>query len=209
MNNIKVHLIAPKDKNKWPKIWRHCYQFWENCSYDVKLWNDEEDIDYLIKEDNPEFFEVIRQLPVMYKVDYVRYIILEKIGGACFDMDVEIFHDFLPMLDPSKIYIAESSNPKELVQNSIMINLKPNSFWGHVKKYSQYKVTSNFEKCQNFHSETPPGVIVRKTVGPLLLSKFIKSTRFENNINLLANIHFNRSHDVRFSYHHHTGNWVY
>ena len=212
-NNLLIHLIAPKIKDKWHPIWEHCYKFWENSSYNVKLWDDEE-IDQLLKEDDEEFFKIINVLPKIYKIDYVRYVILEKFGGAYFDMDVEVILDFLPLLDLKKIYIIESSyQTDEIVQNSIMISLDRTSnstdFWGVVKGYSKLKIIDNIKDCKKGkYCKLPKGTITREVVGPIMLSEVYKIYAKLYNIQLLSHLHFNRfPHDVKICHHHQTGWW--
>jgi mannosyltransferase OCH1-like enzyme len=210
-NNLLIHLIAPKNKDKWHPIWKHCYKFWENSNYNIKLWNDE-DIDQLLKEDDKEFYEILNTLPNIFKFDYIRYIILEKFGGAYFDMDVEVIRDFLPLLNLKKIYIVESSHQKdEYVQNSIMISLEKtwisSYFWNAVKKHSKFKVKTNIENCKNYFSKLPGGTNVRETVGPIMLSEVYKAYS-NSNFQLLSHLHFNNTpHDIKICNHHQTGNW--
>lgn len=203
-----IHLMAPKDKTKWHPIWHKCYSIWETSPYKIKLWYDE-DIDTLLKEDNKEFFNILNTLDKIYKIDYVRYLILEKFGGAYFDMDVELFIDFLPSINPHKIYLMGADSNDEIVQNSIMISSKEHSlFWSDLKKHIQFKIKNNLNECSDLNAVLPIGTIVRQTVGPIILSEYIKSNRSNNSIEVLASQHFNRgSNEIKFSYHHQTGVW--
>jgi mannosyltransferase OCH1-like enzyme len=212
-NDITIHLFAPKDKNKWHPVWKHCYKFWENSNYKVILWDDES-IDKLLQEDDNIFFEKINSLDKIFKLDYARYLILEKFGGAYFDMDVEVIIDFLPFLSPKPIYIVEASyQVDEIVQNSIMISLEKTKdsthFWNHVREHSKYKIINNFESCKNFYSKLPCGTIVRETVGPIMLSNAYSSYHNIYNIQLLSHLHFNRyPHNFKVCIHHQVGTWV-
>ena len=210
-NNFLIHLIAPKNRNKWHPIWEHCFKFWENSSYNIKLWNDEEDIDSLLQEDDYDFFSKLNSLDKIFKLDYVRYLILKKFGGAYFDMDVEINLDFLHLLDPKKIYIVQSHSLDEIVQNSIMIGLDPTSqssfFWESVKNYSKSKIISSFKNCKDLFYKLPHGTNVRETVGPIMLSEAYKAYENEN-FQLLSHLHFNNTfHDIKICHHHQTGIW--
>ena len=211
-NNLLIHLIAPKDKSKWPTLWNHCYKFWENSNYNINLWDDES-IDELLKKDDDEFFLELNSLDKIFKLDYVRYLILEKFGGAYFDMDVEVMLDFLPLLNPKRIYIIEATHQvDEIVQNSIMISLKntsnSNYFWNHVKEYSKSKIRSNFENCKNKYYKLPHGTNVREAVGPIMLSEVYKAYADVCNIQLLSHLHFNCfPHDIKICIHHQTGVW--
>ena len=203
-----IHLIAPKNQQLWHPIWHHCYNIWKSSPYEIKMWGDE-DVDNLLKEDDEEFFKLIDTLPKIYKIDYVRYIILEKFGGAYFDMDVELYIDFIPSINPNKIYLMGSDSHEETVQNSIMVSSLPNSIlWSDLKNHIKYKIKDNFNKCLDLNSILPIGTIVRKMVGPIILSKHVKLNRSSTPIEILAYQHFNRgNNEIKFTYHHQTGIW--
>tara|TARA_R110002012_G_scaffold5178_1_gene23739 strand:- start:1035 stop:1697 length:663 start_codon:yes stop_codon:yes gene_type:complete len=211
-NNLLIHLVAPKNRNKWHPIWEHCYKFWENSSYNVKLWNDQEDIDNLLKEDDFSFFKILQTLPKIFKIDYVRYIILEKFGGAYFDMDIEVKLDFLPFLSTQRTYLMEASVKEEKVQNSIMVSLDrtpfSNYFWNTVKNYSKSKIINNPKICKDEFSILPKWTNVKKMVGPIMLSEVYKHHLNDSNIQLLSHLHFNVfPHDLKICTHHQTGIW--
>lgn len=165
-----IHLITAgkyQDPNKWPNIWRKCYKSWEGCPYKIKIWNNEK-INILLKEDDEEFFNILNNLPPIYKWDYVRYIILEKFGGAYFDMDVEIIDSsFFNKLPLNKMFFMEGTSGSYL-ENSIMItpiNLYYEEFWEKIKNYAQYIVKSSPKTTLTPHN-------VQTKVGSGMLSKF-------------------------------------
>jgi hypothetical protein len=210
-----IHLLAPKDQSKWPKIWHHCHNIWKTSPYEIKMWNDE-DIDQLLKEDDEEFFkDYLSNLKPIFKWDYVRPLILKKFGGAYFDMDVEIFFNFLPQLNPNIIYIVGGHTEvekREIVQNSIMIsylNEMSFNFWNDIQQYFKYNVKTNFLDCKEPYSRIIKDQIVIDTVGPYALSRFVKANEHMSPpVEILdANI-FNRGpNTIRFSFHHQTGAW--
>ena len=162
-----IHLIAPKDKSKWNDTWFQCYHSWTGYPFEIRMWHDE-DVDQLLKEDDEEFFNILNSLHPIYKWDYVRYVILEKFGGAYFDMDVKIVDaSFFKKLDRSKVYIMEGTVGTYL-ENSIMITPHDSpltEYWKRLKFASQHNI-----KTTPNHKLTPDNVIW--TVGPGLLSKF-------------------------------------
>lgn len=204
LNPPLIHLLAPKDQTKWPGIWHKCYDIWKSSPYKIKMWHDE-DIDQLLKEDDLDFFNVINTFHKIYKIDYVRYVILEKFGGAYFDMDLEIVKDFIPLLNPQRIYLMEG-RLNEYVQNSIMINLKPsynNSFfvWGGLKNISKKNILNNTNLSKEKNN-------VSKLVGPLALSNFISSFSKQIDYELLSYHHFaSLTSEICFTKHHHTSVW--
>lgn len=209
-----IHLIAAgklEDPIHWPEIWHKCYNIWKSSPYEIKLWKNK-DIDNLLKEDDEEFFNTLNSLPPVYKWDYVRYLILETYGGAYFDMDVEIVRDFLPHLNPQKIYFM-GGKINEYVQNSIMINLLPKGqerffMWQAIKNTCKFTILNNIDEAKKEEN-----TIVM--AGPLFLSKwlaqnskFLKDLRVE--YELLSHHHFSSlTNEISFSRHHHTALWEY
>ena len=201
-----IHLLAPKDQTKWPDIWHHCYNIWESIPYKIKLWGDK-DIDQLLKEDDEEFFNILDTLNPVYKWDYVRYLILEKFGGAYFDVDIEVIDgSFFNKLIQDRIYLMEGTTGT-YVENSIMItpsNLALSEYWKRLKKYSQYIIKSS-----------PTNKLIKENViwkvGPGLLSKFFldhhlntKSRQWE----ILGYQQFgSKTNNVVYTRHHQTAIW--
>jgi mannosyltransferase OCH1-like enzyme len=195
-----IHLLAPKDQTLWPKIWYKCYDIWKTSPYKIKMWYDE-DIDQLLKEDDKEFFNsYLSKLDKIYKFDYVRYLILEKFGGAYFDMDIEIVRDFIFLLNKDVVYIMEG-NRDEYLQNSIMISPPNNRLWTNIKYYCKWNVINHFEKCRSSNFWTV------NTVGPLALSSYF--SKFKPPFEMLSYHHFSTTtNTLSFSKHHNTISWV-
>jgi mannosyltransferase OCH1-like enzyme len=201
-----VHLITAgqmENPSNWPEIWHKCYKSWENCPYEIKMWRDS-DINQLLKEDDKEFFSILNTLHPIYKWDYVRYIILEKFGGAYFDMDVEITDpSFLYKLKKDEIYISEG-NWNSSLSNHIMISSKtPYSdlIWDSIKETSKNIILNNLDKCKN----NPNNSIY--TSGPIFLSNY--SSRWSFKYSKLGWPQFS-SIDSKLSYskHHETSYWL-
>jgi hypothetical protein len=207
-----IHLIAPKNKNKWPPIWEDCYNYWVNSPYTIKLWNDEEDIDNILKEDNLDFFNLINQLPKIFKLDYVRPILLKKYGGMYIDMDIEILFDFIPQFNPNIFYVMgghKGISKEEIAQNSLLVsptNTLP--LWDDLKNYYNYNVRRYFQDCKEPYSRVFKGQIISETVGSIALSRFIKSYKYYYDIEILNADYFNRGNKtIKFSHHHQTHQW--
>mgnify|MGYP003654512883 CR=1 FL=1 len=101
-----THFLAPSDKSKWPHKWNVCLKSWQKHSCCIKVWSDE-DIDAFIKCKDPEFYEVLNGLHKIFKLDYVRSLILESIGGIYSDMDIELISPFVHQLNKNKIRLIE------------------------------------------------------------------------------------------------------
>jgi mannosyltransferase OCH1-like enzyme len=204
-----IHLISTIPKHKWPPIWHKCYNIFQNLPYEVKLWN-KEDIVNLTLEHNKEFYkEYLSKLDEIYLIDYVRYIILDKFGGAYFDLDIELVVDFLPLLDSKTVYLLEGGLG-ELVTNAIMITYKECDLWEHILTKAKFNIIKDFELAKQNQFNTT------KLVGPQFLSnwvaKFWNSLRQQRaylpNIELLGYEQFNNPlNTFSFTKHYSTHVW--
>lgn len=199
-------MLAPKDRNTWPKIWNKCLKSWSKTDNHIKIWYDEEIYEF-IKNYDSRFFDILKTLPKIYTIDFVRYLILEKLGGAYFDLDVELLLDFTPQIDENKIYIVEAFAGDEDVQNSIMIS-PPHPFWTGICSYVRNEIYKNYEKIMENPFDEPdndiPGTRVRRMTGPIALSSYLKKS--DEKITMLPNLCFNES-EIGFTKHHGTGRW--
>ena len=209
---MTIHLITAgnlENPNTWPELWHHCYNIWKSSPYEIKLWGDR-DIDQLLKEDNEEFFNILNTLPPIYKWDYVRYLILEKFGGAYFDMDVEIVDgSFLGKLNPNKIYIMEGTTGS-YIENSIMIstfNSIDRKIWKGIKTYSQTEIL----KALKTHDLKNDMGLVVDFVGADLLSKFIllQLKLFNVNCEILSYPQFGSlTNEISYTRHYQSSYWL-
>ena len=206
-NNMNIHFLAPENKEKWPLVWKKCFNTWTQSKYDINVWTDE-GVDNLLIEDDKEFFDILNTLPPIYKFDYVRYLILEKYGGAYIDMDVELIEDFFHRLNPEKIYLIEGTRGT-YVENSMMISPKDSinqEIWKRLKIFSKNTIIQNFKECSD-----PLNVIW--TAGPGVLSTyFIKLMDLKapprSYFDILAWEHFsNPNGTLNFTKHYHTSAW--
>ena len=161
-----IHLISTLPESKWPKEWKHCYNRWKSGPYQIKLWGKEDIIKELIADDKEFYNNYLSKLDKIYQIDYVRYIILNKYGGAYFDMDVELIVDFIPLLNKKTTYILEGSIG-ELVSNAIIITYKEANMWEHIIERAKHNIIQYFSIAQQDNYNTV------KLVGPLFLSKWI------------------------------------
>ena len=202
---MTLHFLAPKNKNIWPDIWHTCLASWQKHYSDIKVWNDNE-IDDFIKKYDPNFFKVLNQSHKIFRLDYVRGLILEKIGGAYIDIDIELISPFMHQINNNNIYIIEAYAEDEVFQNSLMISSQSN-FWTEFLYHCRESIFKNLENVAMYPNikEKIPGTIVRKTVGPIALSDFIINNN--KKVKKLPNDLFNSSKDICFTKHHHTGIW--
>ena len=205
-----IHQLAPSDKSKWDPIWEKCHSSILKLPYEVKVWSDEQ-VDNELKDDDEHFYnEYLSVLHPIYKWDYVRYIILERYGGAYIDMDVEIVQDFFPLLNPNKCYIKEGHNGSYL-ENSIMVSLnKGTTLWLRAKDYCRGLLVNNFEMAKQSKDYTID------LVGPTALAKFFAYHVREREVTyntklfeILAHEHFGSlTNEVSFARHYNRSWWT-
>jgi mannosyltransferase OCH1-like enzyme len=203
---MTINFIAPSNKASWPILWHKCFKSWQKYYSNIILWNDNE-IDYLLKNYDYEFYKLLNSVDKIFKLDYVRALILYKYGGMYSDMDVELKSPFLHQLKKNETYIIGASCDDEYVQNSLMIGSDKN-LWEQFLKFSKELVKKHIEdikKFPNTPNEKIPGTIVRKTVGPIALSQFVLKNPVV--VNVLPGHLFNNSSEISFTKHHQTSTW--
>ena len=180
-----IHQIAPMDKSNWHPIWEECQksvmlQFPEP-EYEYKLWNDEEELENLIKNDFPFFLEIFKNYPKkIQRIDMARYFILFKYGGIYADMDFYFYKNIYNTLDMTKLNVTCSPwGDLEFLQNSLMASPKNCSIILkiidealHRSKY--YNCNVSQDKMQNY---------ISKTTGPKLITDvYYRNMRFINRL---------------------------
>ena len=198
-----IHLIiAGKYENKknWPPLWRHCYQSIEKLGYKIKIWDDKE-INNEIKSDDEEFYnKYLSKLDPIYKWDYVRYIILKRYGGIYMDMDVEVKLNFIPLLNPNKVYLAEGED-NCLVNNHIMISPPDYLFWNNIQQQLKYRLIREFDKAKTSEYWTV------ETVGPVGLSYVLAKEKYP--YTPLSRYHFGSENtNLQLCIHHSSNVWT-
>ena len=83
-------------KNEIPDLNLKCAESIKkmNSEFEYKLWKDD-DVDNIMKNDFPEYYEKFNELPRMImKIDMFRYFLMYKYGGIYTDMDYLMFKSF-------------------------------------------------------------------------------------------------------------------
>ena len=205
---MTLHFLAPENKDNWHPIWDKCFNTWVKSTHNLNVWTDK-GIDKLLQEDDKEFYEeYLKKLNPIYKFDYVRYLILEKYGGAYIDMDIELVNDFFPLLDSNSIYLAEGTSGN-YVENCMMIssNIRHNCpiFFERIKDFCKDRIKLNYNKCLQDKRQ------VLYNVGAKALSEFIITQQqfFSVNINRLSYEHFGSlKNTLSFTKHHYSNSWL-
>jgi mannosyltransferase OCH1-like enzyme len=171
-----IHQIAPSDKSNWHPVWEECQKTWlinfPSPEYEYKLWNDEEDLENLIKNDFPFFLDIFKNYSrKIQRIDMARYFILFKYGGIYADMDFYCYKNFYNTLDMTKPNITCSPwKDVEFLQNSLMASPKGNFVFLDIIDVASKR---------NFHE------LVSNSTGPKLISDvYDRLTSFINPLDL-------------------------
>ncbi|CAH6421261.1 DXD sugar-binding motif protein [uncultured virus] len=204
-----IHHIAPSDIKKWKKDWIECFPSWYKIyptpEYNHIMWNDENDLRDLIKNNFEWFLPIYDNYKEkIMKIDTVRYFILYQFGGIYADLDIKCFKNFYNFLDPEKISIVESPSVyTEFLQNSLMISPKNHHFWLEVIK----EAVISRKMCD-----------VLDVSGPRLLDRTLY--KYPEDINVLKKKYFNpgsnkyfknkstENNNNLYTHHLHTGSWT-
>lgn len=182
-----LHQIAPKDKSKWHPLWESCQQTWllnyPSPEYEYKLWSDEEDIENLIKNDFPFFYDIFMNYPKkIQRIDMAKYFILIKYGGIYADMDYYCYKNFYNLVEQNKASIPNSPFlDAEILQNSLIITPVNYPFF-----YSVIDEAIRRSFNVSITESTKPWIIteiISESVGPKLVSDVYE--RLKNSLNPL------------------------
>jgi hypothetical protein len=138
-----IHHIAPKDTNIWHPFWHRCRQSWldQFPDYEHKLWNDQEDIDNLVKTHYSKYWNLYQMFPVhIMRIDFARLCILHQYGGIYSDMDYYCYKNFELDLQHHDIYLVENLTEEytnATVENSLMAAVDNNKFFLDTMAYVQ------------------------------------------------------------------------
>ena len=135
-----VHQIAPKNTSVWHPFWPKCHESWKQ-HYEVVLWNDAEDIDGLICEHYPSYWNLYQSFPFhVMRIDFARLAILHQCGGLYADMDVFCYQP-IPRHYTEKEFVAIENLTEEYTsaryENSMMYSVKDNSFLIDLMNYTK------------------------------------------------------------------------
>lgn len=169
-----IHQTAPIDKKKWHPVWSVCQDSWKRHfpenEYKYILWNDE-DLDNLVKQDYPEYWDFYENLPLhIIKIDFARFLILQKFGGIYVDMDMYCYENFYNNLNKNFCIIG-SSLENEIVQNSLMISNPQNNFCVFCIK----KIIQNFVMCSSEIKNVNSSNIFTTNISEII-SNYVKTT---------------------------------
>lgn len=115
-----THFIAPEDRTQWHPIWHRCYQSWidQHPDFEIKLWNDKNDLYDLIQTCYPWCFLAFESFPYdIMRINFARFALLHQFGGTYADMDIFCYKNFYSELQNNDAYMIQNllSNGSESV----------------------------------------------------------------------------------------------
>lgn len=217
-----IHQTAPTNKNHWHPLWFKCTQSWfDNYPYfEHRIWNDKE-IDDLVKEHYPKYWEMYNAFPVhIMKIDFVRFCFLHKFGGIYADMDMFCYKNFYKELNKD-IYLLENEMGNDPIENSMMVSEAGNPFWIECMdlslkrhQYIKEKNPKHLDQVKAISTDKKFGNLLRPYLvffitGNNLISTVFRQTKL--NISTLPGIYYNNNdtsyHPEYRTKHIHTGLW--
>jgi len=106
-----IHHIAPLNQLQWNPIWHKCRNSWiENFpEYQIKLWNDNTDLNDLIETYYPQFAKNYHEFPFkIMKINFARFALLHHYGGIYADMDIFCYKNFHEILSKHDLFFIEN-----------------------------------------------------------------------------------------------------
>lgn len=213
-----IHHIGPSNKSMWHPLWLKCQNSWLKIfgDFEYKFWNDEHDIDNLVKNNYPEYWEMYRNLPVhIMKIDFARFCLLHKYGGIYGDLDIFVYKNFYNELTNEVClmpapYGSQALNGDNLIENALMASIPNHNFFQKCMKESKdiFQTVVSKKNIQ-FPLSLFDQIMVGNLAGPSLVSKVY--SKFNTNIKILNAKTFNNHglsyNDSFFTKHLLTGVW--
>jgi len=140
-----LHHIGPEDKGVWHPFWKRCQDSWTQSfsHYDYMFWNDSEDIDRLVRDHYPRYWNLYRSFPVhIMRIDFARLCILHRYGGLYSDLDYYCYSNFDEDLKRGyhEVYLVENLTEEfteASVENSLMASEQGSGFLTDTMGYIQ------------------------------------------------------------------------
>lgn len=205
-----IHHIAPVDKDKHHPLWEPCYNSWKKLSdYQFIQWNDDSDIDNLVKTDYPQYYELYKSFPFhIMRIDFSRFCILHKYGGVYADMDMFCYKDFSPILELNDMFLLEAPWGDVPIENALMASTPNNDFFLQCMEMSKQNFDNIKDIDKNWTSDKNRQAILM-CAGPGIVDKVAR--QYKGNIGIfhgdLFNNHGLSYHPQFFTKHVMTGMW--
>lgn len=208
-----IHQIAPQDEGLWHPVWKDCRKSWKRNfdGFEFKFWNDKEDIDGLVREHYPEYWDLYQSFPAhIMRIDLARLCMLHKYGEIYADMDVFCYRNFYDLLIGADLFVMEAPFGDIPVENALMVSVAGNSFFMDVMKAAEENIKKSVPTLhENFADKSNREVIAFEAAGPGLIYETLKKHQGSYIIlnGDLFNNHGMAYHPLFFTKHVLTGIW--
>ena len=189
-----IHHIAPDDQRLWHPIWDKCfptwYQYYPEPEYQHMLWNDDDMIDGVVKDEFPKHYETYKNLRHIMRIDIAKMVILYVYGGLYVDMDYQCRANFFDELDKD-VCLTGSIHFGEVVQNGMLAVSPRHPF---IKAHIDDMINRTIATQDDGSDEC-----VKETTGPLALGRAYDNLCDRYDIKILdANV-YNPSVDIFYT----------
>lgn len=177
-----IHHIAPEDKSLWHPFWSQCYGSWNKHfpNHEFKIWNDRSDLDGLVKNHYPRYWNLYQAFPVhIMRIDFARLCILHKYGGIYADMDMFCYKNFEHYLTKDIMFLENLTQEYTDAQweNSMMASAPGHRLLEELLKYTQtcfIQFRPQFQKQGSNWRSIENDKIVNNTTGSGMISEAVK-----------------------------------
>ena len=188
-----IHHIAPADQSRWHPMWGRCYPSWQEqfVDFEHKLWNDEDDIDSIVRNHYPQYYDTYVEFPLhIMRIDFARFCILYQYGGIYADMDVYCYKNFYNELTNS-LYIQQAPYGDVPVENALMASEPKNEFWLKCMDKSVEIYNDKVKRRENtLHlKDRLDQLIITSATGPHLVFEVLKNN--SKDVDILPGILYN------------------
>jgi mannosyltransferase OCH1-like enzyme len=158
--------------------------FCRDNKIELRFWNEEE-VETLIEEHYPEFFETYHEFPhKIQKVDFAKYIILHKFGGIYLDMDVKPLQSLEDLFKRDFFFVRWNSDKNNKPYNAVM----------GTSMFSPLFYEILLHSCESFEEKKDMpiykkwfGRFVFQTTGHFMLNRVLKKNKIsiDNILNIM------------------------
>ena len=219
-----IHQTAQKDISLWHPLWKHCQNSWKIhfSDFEYKFWGDE-DIDLLIKNEYPQYWDMYSEFPVhIMKIDFIRFALMHKFGGIYADMDYYCYQNFYNELT-KPVYLVENPYGNDPIENSLMCSVPNHPFWIYCMdmvqdryNYTKTRRADLLNSVKIISSDMQYGLKLRPYLvfyiaGTNLIASAYRNKITDKDIGTLSALYYNNndmSYDPSYKAKHiHTGLW--
>lgn len=174
-----------------------------NPDFSYTLWKEEDSIELIIST-YPEYYNVYKNLSLMEKTDFFRYVLMYHFGGFYFDLDMEFYRSLTDFFEDHHIYFRNLKGVKKLPDEGLVENFDPMKYdmifssenfnqngMGYVNNYMAIAQPRHpfWKKLLDEICLLPDDLIIYQKTGGIVLSKCLLRYHPENTL-ILPSFYF-------------------